>query len=176
MNHTTKNQTSLFSKSRFTRARRAKLSAFVLDGADAEFLLDRVANGKFKIRIGQVWNMPVLRGQSYILLDLDNTTRVSRYGIRRRLAVCGLSIVSLHIRRSPSGTGYHVQIIVRGILSRFQRIAIQAICESDPTREANNFRRAFLARREWQEDWNILYKGRKRRGRKRKNGRGDFGR
>ena len=150
----------MFSKSALAQQRREKLLQYVLDRNDAEFLLEKVSDGKFKIRIGQIWKVPeVPRGETILLLDLDNCRkRPKRGNIRKRLNKCGVSALRILIRRSPSRTGYHGCIIVAGKYDKFQRIALQAICESDYEREAQNFRRAQLARPEGGDNWNVLYK------------------
>jgi hypothetical protein len=131
----------------------------VLSGADAEFLLEKVASGRYKIRIGQIWKMPELSGQSYLLLDLDNQKKRPNIGeIRRRISRCGLRVLQIQTRRSPSGTGFHCVVTIRGKHLRMERIALQAILESDFNREAENFKRAKLALPEWGENWNVLFR------------------
>lgn len=148
-----------FSKSQFPRLKRAKLLEYVLDGSDAEFLLEKVANGQFKIRVGQVWKMPKMRGKTYLLLDLDNVRKPPKWrAVRKRLCKCGVRPLRIRFRRSPSGTGFHGIVLVAGTYSRIERIALQAILESDAEREAQNFRRAKLALPEWGENWNVLFK------------------
>lgn len=146
-------------KSPSAQRKRAKLLEYVLDGNDAEFLLEQVANGKFKIRVGQVWKMPKVRGKSYLLIDLDNCDRRPLYeNIRKRLRKCGVRPLRIRFRPSPSGTGFHGVVLIAGTFTRFERIALQAILESDADREAQNFRRAKLALPEWGENWNVLFK------------------
>jgi hypothetical protein len=136
-----------------------QLSKSILNRSDAEFLLEQAANGKFRIRIGQIWSVSALPiGQSLLLLDLDNCNKPpDRRAIRKRISKCGLSVLQIKSKRSPSRTGYHVAITVAGKLSRIECVALQAICESDPHREAQNFRRARLALKDWRGDWNVLY-------------------
>lgn len=147
-------------KSLSAQQRRAKLLEYVLDGNDAEFLLERVANGQFKIRIGQVWQMPKLpHGTSALLIDLDNMSkRPSLKSIRARVRKCGLQPLRIRFRRSPSGTGFHGVVLVAGALTRIEHVALQSILESDPDREAQNFRRAKLALKEWRGNWNVLFR------------------
>lgn len=139
------------------RSQHRALEKSLLSGCDAEFLLERYAHGNYKLRIGQLWRLPKVRGQTLILLDLDDCKRANWREIFARCSRCGLPIVRVESRVSPSGKGLHIAIHVRGSLSRFERIALQAILESDPIREANNFRRAKIAHRKWDENWNVLY-------------------
>ena len=147
-----------FSKSLSLRKRRARVSACVLEGSDAEFLFQRAKSGKFYFRIGQVWKMPKLHGSTALLIDLDNCKKLSHIGLRKRLSQCGVSVLQIIRRVSPSGRGLHVIVYIQGRFNRYQRVALQAICESDPAREAANFRRAKLALPEWKENWNVLFK------------------
>lgn len=134
------------------------LEKSILNGSDAEFLITKSNAGKFYLRVGQVWNLPTLsKSRSSLLIDLDNCKKVRWWNICRRLSQCGVHVLQIVITTSPGGKGFHVAIVVTGKFSRFQRIALQSICESDPQREANNFRRARLAKKEWKENWNVLF-------------------
>jgi hypothetical protein len=139
-------------------SRQRKLEKGLLSGADCEFLLERVKNGKYKIRIGQIWEMPKMRGATNILLDLDNCRRFFRKEIIRRLSRCGVQVLRIRSKKSPGGNGMHVFIIIKGTFGRYERIALQSICGSDLEREAQNFRRARLAVPQWKDNWNVLYK------------------
>lgn len=120
-------------------------------------MLQEVERGRYKIRVGQIWHVPRLRGSTVLELDLDNTQGISRSAIRRRLSKAGMSVLRIRTKRSPSGRGYHVLVYVRGTFTPLARIALQAILESDPDREAQNFRRAMLADPKWQGKWQALY-------------------
>lgn len=131
----------------------------MLDNGDAEFLLEEVRNGRYKIRVGQVWAVPRLRGTSVVLLDFDNIRGVNARLLRKRIGQCGLQPVRIQTRRSPSKKGLHVRVWIKGRLSPVAIVAVQAICESDPAREAQNFRRAMMADPKWKRNWNVLYTG-----------------
>lgn len=134
----------------------------MLDEGDAEFLLRRAANGKLKIRVGQVWSIPKRRGQTPLLLDLDGAKSINRRAVRKRLFKAGVRPISILSRISPGGNGVHAVIYVEGTFSRIERIALQSILESDPEREAQNFRRAKQAGKKlWEDNWNVLFKGKK---------------
>jgi len=136
----------------------SQLRKLVLNENDAEFLIQRIRNGTFKIRIGQVWKVSKLRGTTTILCDYDNCKAIDIGNIARRLHTAGVSIVRIISHRSPSESGWHLVIFVRGHFNRWQRICLQAICESDPEREAKNFRRATLKHPLWRDDWQVLFK------------------
>lgn len=137
--------------------RKTALKKLLKEG-DAEFLLQEVKRGRYKIRVGQVWTMPKLRGRSPLLLDYDGVKRISIGNIRKRLGQCGLSALRVQYTRSPSGTGIHCLVWVKGNFSPLARIALQAILESDPAREAQNFKRALQRDYRWKEHWQVLFK------------------
>lgn len=137
--------------------RRISLNREIIKGNDAEFLLREASNGKFYIRTGQIWRMPKMPGQTILLLDLDNCNRANWQNICRRLIQCGVRVLQIVITGSPGGNGLHVAIVIRGKFAAMHRVALQAICESDPAREAANFRRAMLRNKKWEENWNVLF-------------------
>lgn len=126
--------------------------------SDAEFLLEEVSRGRYKIRVGQLWQMPRLRGTSTLLLDYDNCKRINVRNIRRRLGQCQVFALRIRSCTSPGGAGIHVVVRIKGAYSPMALVALQAICESDPSREAQNFKRAFLAEKKWGKHWNVLFK------------------
>lgn len=138
--------------------RKQKQLKRLLTKNDAEFLLEEVSNGRFKIRIGQVWQMPRLRGRTILLLDHDNVRRISVRNIRTRLGQCAVRVLRIQCRRSPSGTGYHVLVWIAGVFSNMARIAMQSILESDAAREAQNFKRLMQRDYRWKDEWQVLFK------------------
>lgn len=140
-------------------ARRKKLLRSLLTKADAEFLLQEVRNGRYKIRVGQIWKVPSVRGRTALMLDYDNCNRIRVRNIRKRLRQCALQPLRIQCRRSPSKTGFHVLVWIKGVFSPMARIAVQAILESDPAREAQNFRRARMRDYRWKENWQALFTG-----------------
>lgn len=67
--------------------------------------------------------------------------------------------------RSPSGKGWHVEMLVSPRpKTRMEVVALQAVLGSDPAREAYNIVRAGLADTKqvpayWRQRWNVLYGG-----------------
>lgn len=124
---------------------------------DAEYLLDQLEDGSLKVRVGQIWKPVPVKGTTILQLDLDNCARVNKREIGWRLHLAGVKLKSLVARPSPSKTGWHVAAWIHGTYNRWQIIALQSICESDPCREARNFRAAGQAAKEWRENWQVLF-------------------
>lgn len=61
--------------------------------------------------------------------------------------------------RSPSGTGWHVVVILADTLTPTEVVAVQALLGSDPRREAFNLARArkLPTLRPWRDRFNVLY-------------------
>ena len=78
-----------------------------------------------------------------------------------RLMRAGFEIQEYNRRRSPSGHGWHVIIrLTPAPRDPMEVIALQAICGSDPLREASNVRRvrSLPGLSDWWADkWNVLY-------------------
>lgn len=122
-----------------------------------EYIIGKTAS-KFQVRIGRTWKLPKMRGKTWLSLDYDGTQRVYIGAIRYRLRSCGMQVLQILKRRSPGNHGIHVRIQVESILNRWQIIALQAICQSDLTRECFNFRRGLAASSD--EEWtkfNVLF-------------------
>ena len=143
------------SKSLFQQRKLAK--SFLSEG-DAEFLLEMAKDGKLKIRVGQIWKVPERKGETCLQVDLDNCKAYSRGTIYARLRKAGVQPLRICSRISPGGQGLHLLIWIKGTFGRYQRVCLQLLCESDPEREAQNFRRAGLAGKNWQENWQVLFK------------------
>lgn len=137
---------------------RQKLRRDILNGADAEFLLQQASKGKWSIRVGRIWKIPRTKGTSVILLDFDNCSTFDKHALIQRLNICGIKTIDIRKKKSPGGKGLHIAITVRGKLAPFAIVALQCICESDPIREAQNFRRALCMKGEqWMETGNVLF-------------------
>lgn len=100
--------------------------------------------------------------QSYLKIDLDNCKKVDLDTIRRRIERAGYSIYKVVAsRQSPSKKGWHVILdIMPRPKSPYEVVALQAICGSDPYREAMQMNRArnFFRAPLWMRDsWNVLY-------------------
>lgn len=100
--------------------------------------------------------------QSLIKLDLDGCVSVDTETIRRRIERAGYSIKNvIASRQSPSGKGWHVVLEVEPRpKSPYEVVALQAICGSDPYREAMQMNRArnFFRAPAWMRNtWNVLY-------------------
>lgn len=101
-------------------------------------------------------------GSRILKLDYDNGERLTDGDIISRLARAGFRTVKVDARLSPSGKGYHVRVQVEpDIRTPMETVALQAICGSDPFREASNFKRARVLSKVakwWQVRWNVLYR------------------
>lgn len=83
--------------------------------------------------------------------------------LTRRLRFAGKRPLWLAQERSRSGRGWHLWLAVTPKCSEMETVALQAVCGSDPAREANNVLRvnqlpyvsAF-----WRDRWNVFYQGR----------------
>lgn len=130
----------------------------MLDGRTVEVILQRASRGKLFVRVGEILEVPKVRGCSVLLLDYDTQTRPRIKGIRDRLNIAHVQVVQTKCYRSPGGHGWHCIVHIRGQWSRFQLIALQALCESDPDREAQNFYRAqIFGDKEWKKRGNVLF-------------------
>lgn len=101
-------------------------------------------------------------GGHVLLLDVDALDKlVGVKAITNRLERAGYTIRDWKEKPSPSGRGIHVRILTHEEMrSPLEVVALQAICGSDPVREAFNVRRVrSLTRvpRWWSERWNVLY-------------------
>lgn len=92
-----------------------------------------------------------------LLCDYDGTNKIYRRMMKRRLKIAGVEVVSIKHVISPSGFGIHAIVWVRGLFSRYERIALEAILESDPDKAAQDFRRAGQAGKKWRENWHVLF-------------------
>lgn len=130
-----------------------------------EFII-RKNPSTFQLRVGRTWKLPILRGATWLACDYDGVQSVDEGAIRSRLSLCGVQVLRTIKRRSPGNHGIHVGVQVQGIFSRWQITALQAICQSDLTRESFNFRRALAAGSdaEWKK-FNVLFTESKRRSR-----------
>ena len=140
----------------------SKAKRIRLDGRPLEIILRRARDGKLSYRVGEILRVPQVSGETILLLDYDQTSKPRLSGIRFRLSEAGVRLLSAKCRRSPSGHGWHVITRVHGKWNRYQRIALQALLESDPTREAQNFYRAqIFSDKEWSQRGNVLFTNRK---------------
>lgn len=109
------------------------------------------------------------REQSQLKLDFDrHEPSLSR--LAQLLARAGYVWTDLKLLRSPSGKGWHV---IADLEPRpttpMEVVALQAICGSDPWREAMQMYRARAFRKcpKWMRDaWNVLYQPDSRRSRR----------
>jgi hypothetical protein len=95
-----------------------------------------------------------------LLLDWDGPNCRVRYEqMRLVLAITGLRPQLIQLDRTAHG--WHCIVWLRGRnLSPLATVALQAMCGSDPKREAFNFRRVRRLRLVspwWRERWNVLY-------------------
>lgn len=96
-------------------------------------------------------------------LDFDGPVRVTVSQLVFRLWRAGYRAVTVLEQRSPSGHGWHVQVVVDPVPRTAMEVtALQAVLGSDPNRESCNVQRARLvdARRVgpyWRKRWNVLY-------------------
>lgn len=147
----------------FSTSSRAGKPSVQLSEVIHEFII-RKNPSTFQLRVGRTWKLPILRGATWLALDYDGVQSVDERAIRSRLGLCGVQVLRTIKRRSPGNHGIHVGIQVQGIFSRWQITALQAICQSDLTRESFNFRRALAAGSdaEWKK-FNVLFTESKRR-------------
>jgi hypothetical protein len=133
-----------------------------LNGRTCEIVLRKARSGKLFVRVGEILRVPQVSGQTVLLLDYDTERKPRIRGIKQRLSVAHVQYLRSECHRSPSGHGWHCLVYVRGRWSRFQRIALQAMLESDPDREAQNFYRAqIFTEKEWTERGNVLFTNQK---------------
>jgi hypothetical protein len=99
--------------------------------------------------------------QAQIKLDIDSEHEPDLSIIHGLLRRSGYAIQSASMQRSPSGEGWHVRI---NVMPRphfpFEVVALQAICGSDPYREAMQMNRArefSKAPKHMRDAWNVLY-------------------
>lgn len=140
-----------------SRQRKQEVKNFLSEG-DAEFLFQKAKNGQLYFRVGQVWKIPKRKGMTALLCDYDGTNKIYHRMMKRRLKIAGVEVVSIKSVISPSGFGVHAIVWVRGRFSRYERIALEAILESDPDKAAQDFRRAGQAGKQWRENWHVLFK------------------
>ena len=101
-----------------------------------------------------------------IKLDIDRRRCPSNRKLDRRLERAGYQRVQVTRKRSPSGTGWHIVLVVSPQPTDPREVvALQALLGSDPSREACNLYRAkqILANPdpELVNAWNVLYQGRR---------------
>lgn len=101
------------------------------------------------------------REQAMLKLDVDRKRPPSTRRMRWLLGRGGYQMRALVVRRSPSGSGWHVWVEVSPRpKSPAEVVALQAILGSDPAREAVTLYRGLKMRstpvfaRDW---WNVLY-------------------
>jgi acetolactate synthase regulatory subunit len=98
--------------------------------------------------------------QARIKLDID-ARKPDLDTIRRRIDRAGYFILQASVQQSPSGKGWHVEMDVTPRPKHpMEVVALQAICGSDPYREAMQMHRArgFSHAPVWmREMWNVLY-------------------
>lgn len=105
--------------------------------------------------------MRLTRDQAEIKVDWDNPIEPDLSEMHRLLARAGYAIHDTALRRSPSGTGWHVVFEVEPRpTSPYEVIALQLLLGGDKNREAMQMHRArafsFVPR--WMRDkWNVLY-------------------
>lgn len=95
-------------------------------------------------------------------LDIDNRKRKpSVRKIRAKLRWAGYAMRVCEMRRSPSGTGWHVIVTTEPEpTGPMEIVALQAILGSDSFREASNLQRVRNLDKVgnwWGERWNVLY-------------------
>ena len=103
-----------------------------------------------------------MRDAGPLKLDYDSDAeRVPLRQLRRRLQFAGYRIKAHAAKRSPSGRGWHVVLTTDPpIGTPMEVVALQAVCGSDPYREASNVLRARILPAVppfWQQRWNVLY-------------------
>lgn len=99
----------------------------------------------------------------HLLLDWDDgTTPLTWREISARLLRAGFRVRAAMRRPSSSGKGWHVKIALQPPpRSECETVALQAILESDPYREAYNLGRVRVlsgTSNFWRERWNVLYR------------------
>lgn len=85
--------------------------------------------------------------EACLKLDIDRRRRVpDLFVIRRKCERAGYRVEGIAVRRSPSGRGWHVWVhVVPTPATLTEVVALQAICGSDPWREAATLYRAMRA-------------------------------
>ena len=103
-------------------------------------------------------------------IDVDPGHEVYTLGhMRRLLDRAGYQIVERWKRRSGSGKGWHVYVMLdRAVSSPMEMVALQAVLGSDRYREACNVQRVRTIehlspdmRAYWEPRWNVFYEGRR---------------
>ena len=119
--------------------------------------------------------MRLTQAQAQIKLDIDpeRWANWSSYmpdnvdTIRRRIERAGYQIRETDMRPSPSGKGFHMLFhVTPRPKSAMEVVALQAICGSDPYREAMQMHRArsFPYAAVWMRNgWNVLYQSHPKR-------------
>lgn len=106
-----------------------------------------------------------------LLLDYDDVHGVPHPDhVQHRIERAGHAVDEWKERPSPSGRGLHVRIKLVREMTPMERVAMQAICGSDPVREAFNVQRVrtlYMMRDEharevataefWGDRYNVLY-------------------
>lgn len=109
------------------------------------------------------------RRQAEIKLDVDEGHPPDLQVVSQLLERAGYRIETWTQQHSPGGTGWHVIIEVSPRPTTAMEVtALQAICGSDPWREAVNVVRArsFVKAPKFMRDrWNVLYRSDKARSR-----------
>lgn len=102
--------------------------------------------------------------QGLLKLDIDKGVAFpTNRKIDRRLAAAGYRRESITRKRSPSGTGWHIRIVVSPApRCCVEVVALQSILGSDPAREAHNLLRAKACDYQgisdyWRDRFNVLY-------------------
>ncbi len=109
------------------------------------------------------------REQAQLKLDFDTEEEPSLSLIFLKLRRAGYAVRELVQRRSPSKRGWHVLVNVEPQpRTAMEVVALQAICGSDPWREAMQVQRAHaMAKRSlpahMRDAWNVLYQADSRR-------------
>lgn len=104
----------------------------------------------------------IRHGDGRLRLDLDaGREQPDNHELETRLRRAGYEIAGIWRRPSPSGEGEHITIeLAPEPASEMEIVALQAVCGSDPFREACNVQRVRNLDRVpewWRERWNVLY-------------------
>lgn len=94
----------------------------------------------------------------HLMLDIDSLDGPDWLTIQRRIERAGFELVDSYGHRSR--TGWHAWIMVDPAPSPVEAVALQAICGSDPAREACNLARVRVCDEAgpwWAARWNTFY-------------------
>ena len=113
-----------------------------------------------------------MRANTTLKIDWDDRTCPQSHRFARLLARAGYRLVGCAVRRSPSGRGWHVWLVTTPKPKSLQEVvALQAMCGSDPWREAMTlFRANHATTPKMREMANVLYTPCKERRRRVKHG------